>query len=237
MNGSILLGTTIDKPELKENSDYLHFRNIVKKMSYSLKLGQFSPAKSLYGVISEALITHKRDDWLPNILLGDLVNLPKLESFILRLIIITELEKIKTANFTKSAFFNFHRHYKLLLLAYSQSIYRRIGPLVADIDHYTLDDFFEQYRKMLLEAFNEPANRRDQANVLQHIQGYFRQHLSRQEKQALSSLINQYHYEGLPLLSVLNEMVKYLERYPNNYLSGQYYLADYLKLLMHCYSK
>jgi uncharacterized protein YbgA (DUF1722 family) len=64
-----------------------------------------------------------------------------------------------------------------------------------------------------------------------HIQGYFREHLNAQQKQELTTLIDDYRLGKEPLLAPLNLLKHYLTEFPDAYLSGQRYFTGWPQAL------
>ena len=74
------------------------------------------------------------------------------------------------------------------------------------------------------------------ANVLQHMMGYFKKDLSSDEKQELLELIKHYRDENVPLIVPVTLFNHYVRKYTQDYLSGQTYLRPHpiaLKLRNH----
>ena len=87
-----------------------------------------------------------------------------------------------------------------------------------------------------MTALTERASKKNNANVLMHIQGYFKQQLTAGEKTELSDLILQYRRGDLPILAVLTLIQHYLRTYPSAYLSQQQFLHPHpneLRLRLH----
>ena len=126
---------------------------------------------------------------------------------------------------TANRLMQFHTRYKYQLLAHSQPLYRETGPLVAGMsDWSSLDDFALAYRSKMMEIFSYPATRENHTNVLMHIQGYFRPHLSGEQRQALAAMIDDYRRGELPLSVPVAELKRYLAEFPHSWLSSQRYL-------------
>jgi uncharacterized protein YbgA (DUF1722 family) len=118
----------------------------------------------------------------------------------------------------------FHTRHKLLLLAHSPGHYRLMGRLVARAKEIPGKELAAQYQALLLEAMKLQANNKKQANVLQHILGYFKKVLSPDEKQELLELLDSYRRGDLPLLGPLTLINHYVRKYGPPYLQEQYYL-------------
>ncbi len=121
----------------------------------------------------------------------------------------------------------FHSRYKLTLMAHCPEAYRQLGQLVANIKQYPIEQFVELYRLQLMEAMRNRASRKNNTNVLMHLQGYFKRSLTGQQKAELRQVIDDYRVGLLPLLAPITLIQHYLSAYPDDYLSRQKYLDPY----------
>lgn len=137
-----------------------------------------------------------------------------------------ELDGLRQRGLTRGGLIAFHSRYKLQLLAHSQPKYRQIGPFVANIHQWaSLEAWFTEYRQRLADLLSCPATRRNHTNVLMHIQGYFRPHLSAAQREELTTLIDQYRRGAQPLLAPVALLKHYMLEFPDTYLAGQRYFA------------
>ena len=169
--------------------------------------------------------------WLPveeDGRLGD----PRLrENFILRVFALDDLYRSVADGITASAIIRFHSRYKLILMAHCQAEYRALGQMVAHIADWDPDEFFQAYRLKLMTALKTPASRRNNTNVMMHVQGYFKKCLSARQKAELGELIHNYRQGLSPLLAPMTLLNHYLGQYPNDYLASQRFFKPYPKEL------
>lgn len=156
---------------------------------------------------------------------GRLNDAPLRENFIMRVFVFNAWQHLPQP-LRKSDLLGFHTELKLLLLAHNQQEYRRLGRVVAEQSDIS-EAFAKQYIEDIMAALGKPATRANHTNVLQHIQGYFGDQLTKQQKAELSELILDYRDGVQPLLAPLTLLRHYLREYPNSYLSGQRYLNPY----------
>ncbi len=156
---------------------------------------------------------------------GRLNDAPLRENFIMRVFVFNAWQQLPQP-LRKSDLLSFHTELKLLLLAHNQQEYRRLGRVVAEQSEIN-EAFAKQYIEAIMAALGQPATRANHTNVLQHIQGYFGDQLTKQQKAELSELILEYRDGVQPLLVPLTLLRHYLREYPNSYLSGQRYLNPY----------
>jgi uncharacterized protein YbgA (DUF1722 family) len=83
-----------------------------------------------------------------------------------------------------------------------------------------------------MQALRKPATRTRHANVLQHLFGFLKQNLDTADKRELLELINTYRRGQVPLVVPITLLRHYLRRFPEPYLSEQYYLAPHPDELM-----
>jgi uncharacterized protein YbgA (DUF1722 family)/uncharacterized protein YbbK (DUF523 family) len=130
----------------------------------------------------------------------------------------------------------FHTANKLLLLSHSQQHYRDMGRLVAHGKELPAAELYTNYEAQLLEALRLKPTVKKHVNVLQHMMGYFKKHLSSDEKQELLEVISAYHRGLTPLIVPITLFNHYVRKYKELYLSQQTYLNPHptaLKLRNH----
>ncbi len=156
---------------------------------------------------------------------GRMNDLQLRENFIMRVFVYAGWKALPNP-LNKAQLLQFHSELKLLLLAHNQPIYRELGRELAEQKEIT-DSFKTHYICKLMEALALPATRENHTNVLQHIQGYFKNDLSKSQKAELTAAITEYRTGVAPLLVPLTLLQHYLREYPNEYLSQQRYLNPY----------
>ena len=119
---------------------------------------------------------------------------------------------------------NFHTCNKLLILSHSQKHYRMMGKLVAGGKTLPLKALYSQYEHILLEALELKTTLKKNANVLQHLMGYFKKQLSADEKQELLEVFDQYRKGLVPLVVPITLINHYVRKYDQPYLKMQTYL-------------
>jgi uncharacterized protein YbgA (DUF1722 family)/uncharacterized protein YbbK (DUF523 family) len=130
----------------------------------------------------------------------------------------------------------FHRRSKLLLMAHAPAAVATLGRLVAELPPQGAEAACDAYERGFLAALTEPATVPRQVNVLQHMQGYFRDVADDGERRALAEAIADYARELIPLIVPIT-LFRYLIRKHNlAYLAEQTYLSPHpaeLKLRNH----
>jgi uncharacterized protein YbgA (DUF1722 family) len=87
-----------------------------------------------------------------------------------------------------------------------------------------LGGVYAQYQEQLMEALRLKATPKKNANVLQHMMGYFKEQLSADEKKELQEIIDQFRLGYLPLVVPVTLMNHYVRKYDQPYLKMQIYL-------------
>ena len=134
------------------------------------------------------------------------------------------------------ALVDFHSRHKLLILSHSPAHARAMGKLVADAGGRPVAAAFAEYERLLLEALRLRSTVVKHVNVLEHIMGYFKRQLSRDEKQEMLEVIEAYRREYVPLIVPATLLNHYVRKYDEAYLKQQVYLNPHplaLKLRNH----
>ncbi|MGQ4275768.1 YbgA family protein [Pseudidiomarina sp. E22-M8] len=156
------------------------------------------------------------------------LNDPQLrENFVMRVFVYATWQALPEP-LSKADLLKFHTSLKLLLLAHDQQVYRSLGRDVAAVQTISTATR-KKYIETVMAALASPATRANHTNVLQHIQGYFKQYLSASQREELTDSILSYHEGTEPLLVPLTLLRHYLREYPSDYLTGQRYLNPYPK--------
>ncbi len=153
------------------------------------------------------------------------------ENFVTRIFALDDFYRSMEGEPTKDKIIKFHSRYKYALLAHSQDEYRALGRFVADIASYDINEFFSLYRLKLMNVLKKRATRKNNTNVLMHLQGYFKKNLSKEQKADLSEVILSYNEGTLPLMAPITLINHHLREFPDDYLSHQAFLSPYPKEL------
>jgi uncharacterized protein YbgA (DUF1722 family)/uncharacterized protein YbbK (DUF523 family) len=174
----------------------------------------------------------KHFPWIPVEDEGRL-NDPKLrENFIERIFVMKRWQEFNQGRRSIGNLVAFHTGVKLLVLSHSPKHYTDLGRLVAHAKDRPLQDLYDDYFRTLMDGLHLIATVRKNTNVLQHMMGYFKRQLSRDEKQELSEWIDHYRRERVPLIVPLSLIQHYVRKYKEPYLRNQYYLNPHPMELM-----
>lgn len=149
------------------------------------------------------------------------------ENFIARLFTYARWRRIFAQTRSFGDVVAFHTQHKLMLLAHNQAAYRRLGQMLATRPEPFNEAWLTTYQRELMSCLARKSNRRNHANVLQHILGYFKTVLTQADKAELVECIEQYRMGQIPLIVPIKLLKNVLRRYPNEYLSSQVYFSPY----------
>ena len=146
------------------------------------------------------------------------------ENFIERIFALKRWRRMAEQKKNRGDIVAFHTAHKLQIMSHSQKHYRDMGRLVARIKDIPLESLYQQYEAMFMQALTLKATVKKNVNVLQHMAGYFKKLLTKDEKQELQEVIEQYHRFYTPLIVPITLINHYVRKYGQEYLQKQYYL-------------
>ena len=148
------------------------------------------------------------------------------ENFVTRTFAYAHWLKLVEEGISAARLVAFHSRYKYLLMAHSVTAYQRAGRLIADLKT-NLPAAADAYILELMDGLSRTASRGGHANVLSHLQGYFKTRLDGPSRQELAALVEAYRRGEQPLLAVLVLIQHYLRRFPDEYIAEQVYLEPH----------
>jgi uncharacterized protein YbgA (DUF1722 family)/uncharacterized protein YbbK (DUF523 family) len=157
------------------------------------------------------------------------------ENFIERVFVLQRWREHLKSGYSKAGLVEFHARHKLLILSHSTTMYKEMGRWVATMKD-PIQEVYDQYEELLLTAMALKATVSKHANVLQHMLGYFKRHLSANEKQEMIELIDGFRNGHFPLIVPVTTFNHYAKKYGEMYLANQVYLNPHpveLKLRNH----
>jgi uncharacterized protein YbgA (DUF1722 family)/uncharacterized protein YbbK (DUF523 family) len=146
------------------------------------------------------------------------------ENFIERIFALKRWRRMAEQKKNRGDIVAFHTAHKLQIMSHSHKHYRDMGRLVARIKDIPLESLYQQYEAMFMQALTLKATVKKNVNVLQHMAGYFKKLLTKDEKQELQEVIEQYHRFYTPLIVPITLINHYVRKYGQEYLQKQYYL-------------
>lgn len=165
--------------------------------------------------------------WLPVEEDGRLFDDGIRESFMTRVYALADWQQRMQDGFTVAKLVAFHSQYKFILLSHHPVAYRELGRLVANQQLFSKDELPQRYLTAFMQALAVPSTRKNHANVLMHLQGFFKKVLTADAKAELLELIHQYRLGHIPLLAPLTLLKHHLRLNPDDYVAAQRYLQPF----------
>lgn len=155
-----------------------------------------------------------------------LQNLILREHFLTRLFAWADFRAVRAAGAMRDLV-RFHTENKLLLMAYNESRYRQMGPLVANHLKRPAAEVLAEYAGHLGVALARPPRRTAGINVLMHALGYFSEKLAAAEKAYFLDTLDQYRRAQVSLQVPVNLIGAWIARFGEPYLAQQTFFAPY----------
>lgn len=149
------------------------------------------------------------------------------ESFATRACAYHEWKVLNEQGLTAHRLLGFYARYKYLVMAHHVPAYKALGPLLADAGRAPLDALAATFIRTLMTALAQRATRRSHSNVLFHLSGYLKQRISKEHRQRLSALIEDYRTGKVPLIVPVTMLKHHFADNPNAYVDGQVFLDPY----------
>ncbi|PEZ08194.1 cytoplasmic protein [Bacillus sp. AFS018417] len=162
---------------------------------------------------------------------GRLSNFIIREHFFTQLFTIAHFKTLKKKKNMK-ALVEFQSDYKYLFMAYNQTKQKELGRIIANQEKCPIDEVFASYEKTLYELLKRTPRYTSNINVCQHIFGYFKNKLKKEEKDHFLSLLSKYAEKKIPLSSILTILKSWALRFEETYLLRQTYFEPYPEVLV-----
>lgn len=154
------------------------------------------------------------------------------ENFIKRVFVYQHWRELNTTSIGMNELTDFHAQYKYVLLAHDQDRTRKLGKRLADGINEPFSVLRDGYFAELMAILTLRATRKNHVNVLQHLQGFLKKHLDKEDKSELSETIEQYRLGRLPLIVPITLLRHHFRRYPAPFVDKSKYLAPHPAELM-----
>ncbi len=164
---------------------------------------------------------------------GRLNDMPLRENFIERIFAYYRWTELLENEPTPGGLVQFHTAHKLTLMAHSPVHYQEMGRLVAQAGTIRWDELSDTYGRQLMEGLKVLGKPGKHVNVMQHLMGFLKNHLSTEDKAELLDVIEDYRQGLVPLVVPLTLLKHHLNRHPvPDWVHQQVYLNPYPKELM-----
>ncbi|WP_342245252.1 YbgA family protein [Pseudomonas sp. OTU5201] len=149
------------------------------------------------------------------------------ENFLTRVYAYAQWQALRREGLSHKSIIAFHSRYKYQLMANDPVQYKVLGRLLGGIGAQPADEIGPRYFSALMVALRKCATRGTHSNVLQHLSGYLKPHLSRPEKAELQRLIEQYRSGVVPLVVPITLLKHHFNGHPDRYIAQQVYLQPH----------
>ncbi len=155
------------------------------------------------------------------------------ESFVKRVYINKRWHDLVAAGLDWAGLTDFHARHKLILMSHDQNRARALGKQLSEAHRTeTVDDYAPRYLDEMMRILRIFAKRSNHVNVLEHIRGYLKHDLDRDDKQELGESIENYRLGRLPLIVPITLLRHHFRKCPNDYIDRSYYMQPHPDELM-----
>jgi uncharacterized protein YbgA (DUF1722 family)/uncharacterized protein YbbK (DUF523 family) len=149
------------------------------------------------------------------------------ENFLVRVFAYADWQALLARGLSRHALTEFHARYKYQLMANNPPQYKALGHLLGTMANSDVQDIGAHYFSRLMAALKHCATRGTHSNVLLHISGYLKRHISAEDKQEMLHLIEQYRQGIVPLVVPLTLLKHLFRLHPDPYIAQQVYLQPH----------
>jgi len=192
--------------------------------------GNGAPTRDGVGLFASALM--EAMPWLPVEEEGRLNDPMLRENFIERVFVYYRWQRLIEGGLTVSSLMEFHKRHKFILLAHNEEEYRKLGPLIAGVNNDNLQQVADEYLLRLMKSLSARSSRKRHTNVLMHVMGFLKNKIDSDDKQEMIEVMDSYRLGQVPLIVPVTLMRHHLRRFPDDYISSQYYMNPYPEELM-----
>lgn len=189
-----------------------------------------APIKSGQGIY--AAVLQQNFPFLPVEEEGRLGDAVLRENFIQRVFVYQHWRTLLAEGITTARLTDFHAQYKYALLSHQQQRTRNLGKWLADHAAKLDEAGIQHYFSELMTILKKPASRKNHMNVLQHLQGFLKNELDREDKQELTEILEQYRVGHVPLIVPITLLRHHFRRHPKPFANRSRYLQPHPAELM-----
>ena len=155
------------------------------------------------------------------------------ESFLERVYAHYRWRNIEDAEHNLHAFREFHKNYKLILMAKNNMAYRELGRMVAGVHKHNMAEVRQKYFSKFMQVMAKVPSRGHHVNVLMHISGYLKDKLDAKDKAELLTWFETYRNRQVDRITPLVLLQHHFLHHPNDYMAEQHYFSPFPSELMH----
>lgn len=149
------------------------------------------------------------------------------ESFVARVFTYFHWCELQRSGITLHTLQKFYARHKYLVMARHIGTYKELGALLAQHGDGSIAQLADNVISLIMAALKRPATRAGHTNALQHIRGYLKRDLDKEEKHELNELIEQYRSGHIPLVVPLTLLRHHFRQHPDAYIEQQVFMRPY----------
>lgn len=153
------------------------------------------------------------------------------ENFVMQVFAYERFETFKAYSAEFGDLVHFHTVHKFLLQSKNEMLYRQMGRIVANHENRSLSEAMRDYETLFKSAIAHKSSIKRTRNVLEHLAGFFKNELTKEEKAILHGQISDYAHKIIPLIVPLSTIRLFASKYHTKYLLDQVFLDPYPKEL------
>lgn len=176
------------------------------------------------GMFAQAVLT--RFPSLPIEDEGRLRNLAIREHFLTRLFLQAAFREFRRTP-SRAGLVRWQSRLKLLLMAHSQPLMRRLGRIVSELKGRRIEEAAAEFAEVLSQALSHRPRAGTHINVLQHAFGYVSQRLAGRERRYFLDALEQFRDGRIPLSTPAGILRAWLLRFEVDYLLEQVYFQPF----------
>ncbi len=158
---------------------------------------------------------------------GRLGDSPLRENFVQRVTVMWRWKKLIKEGVTLSKLAQFHARHKLILMSHDRKGWGESGQFMAAIHQDNLHQQLNGYIRGVMKNLKIIATVDNHVNVLQHIQGFLKQNLDREDNQELVKSIERYRSGIIPLIVPITLLNHHFRRNPCEAIEKSWYMNPY----------
>jgi uncharacterized protein YbgA (DUF1722 family)/uncharacterized protein YbbK (DUF523 family) len=154
------------------------------------------------------------------------------ENFIQRVFAYRHWRDIENEGLSMRVLTEFHSAYKYVLLSHDQDRTRTLGHRLAHASKEPIQEVAQWYLEEWMAILTIRATRKNHVNVLQHLQGFLKADLDKEDKAELTETITRYREGLLPLIVPITLLRHHFRRHPKPFTTRSKYLEPHPAELM-----
>ena len=154
------------------------------------------------------------------------------ENFIKRVFAFRHWRDLAEEGFSMKRLTEFHAQYKYVLYSHDQHRSRALGHRLAHASDEPIEQVASWYFEEWMAILKLRATRKNHVNVLQHLQGFLKNDIDKDDKQELVDTIKSYHQGQLPLIVPITLLRHHFRRQPKPFVERSKYLEPHPSELM-----